>query len=100
MALSDQARQADRAAVDEGDAETPAVHAEDGVGGGHPQVAPQRQLKAAAPRRALDGGDDRLGQLQAGRSHGAGPVLVHGPSVALGQGLQVGPGTKRAARHR
>ena len=70
-ALADQPGEPDRAAVDEGHAEAAAEDAEGGVGGGHPQVAPDGQLQAAGHGVALDGGDHRLGQLQAGRPHRA-----------------------------
>ena len=79
----DESRQPDGAAVDQGDPEAPAVDAEDGVGGGHPEVAPQGQLEAAGHGVALDGGDDGLGQLEAGGAHGPGPVLEDGAAVAL-----------------
>ena len=94
MALADQPGQPDGAPVDEGDAEAPAVHAEHGVGGGHPEVAPQRQLEPSGHGVALDGGDDGLGEVQPGGPHGPGPVLGHGPAVALGQGLEVRPGAE------
>ena len=38
-----------------------------GVAGGDPQVAPQRDLEAAGDGVALDGGDHRLAEPQAGR---------------------------------
>ena len=86
MALADEPGEPDRPPVDERDAEAAAVHAEDRVGGGHPEVAPQRQLEAARHGVALDRGDDGLGQLQPGGAHGPGPVLGDRPAVALGRG--------------
>ena len=51
----------------------------------HPQVAPGRQLHAAGHAPALDGGDHRLGELQAGRAER--------PAVAQpGQVAEVGAG--------
>ena len=47
VALPDQSGQADRAPVDERHAPAPAVHAEGGVSGRDPQVAPQRELEPA-----------------------------------------------------
>ena len=84
-----------RAEVAQGDAEAPAEHAEDGVLGGHPQVAPQRQLQSPGHGVALDGGDDRLGQGQAGRAHRARALVGDRPAVALGHRLEVGAGAER-----
>ena len=76
MAVADEAGQPDRAAVAQGHAPAPAVDAEDGVGGRHPQVAPDGQLQPAGHGVALDGGDDRLVEQHPGRPHR--PVAVDG----------------------
>ena len=57
---ADEAGQADRAAVHEGYAPSPAVHAERGVLGGDSQIAPHRQFESSGDGEALDGSDDRL----------------------------------------
>ena len=58
--VADQARQADRAAVDERHTPPPAEHAEHRVARRDAQVAPQRELEPARDRVALDRGDHRL----------------------------------------
>ena len=65
-AVADQPGQAHRAEVDERHAEAPAVHAEDGIDGGHPQVTPQGQLQPPGHGGTLDGRDDRLAEPHAG----------------------------------
>ena len=55
------------AAVDERHAPAPLEAAEAGALAAHPQVAPRGQLEAAGHAPALDGGDHRLRELQAGR---------------------------------
>ena len=70
-AVADEAGEADRAEVAQRDAEAAAEDPEDGVLGGHPQVAPEGELDAAGHGVALDGGDDRFGKREAGRAHGA-----------------------------
>ena len=55
-----QARQPDRAAVDQRHAPAPAVDAEHGVARGDAQVAPERELEPARDGVALDRGDHRL----------------------------------------
>ena len=99
-AVADQPRQADRAEVDERHAEAPAVDAERGVGGGDPQVAPQRQLEPAGDGRTLDRRDHRLAEAQPGRPHRARPVVADRAPVALGERLEVGAGAEVAARRR
>lgn len=97
--LADDARQAHGAAVDQRHAEAPAEHTEHGVLGHHPQVCQQRQLQAAGHGMALDGSDQRLGQLHAARPHG--PVAVRlqavAPLAVLGHRRQVGTGAEGAA---
>jgi hypothetical protein len=64
---------------------------------GHPQVAPRRQLHAAGDAPALDGGDDRLGELEAGGTERA------RWAAAVGRSNQVGAGAERglvAGQHR
>ena len=100
MALADQSRQAHGAAVDQGHAPPPAVHAEHGVAGRHPQVAPERQLEAAGHGMPLHRGHDRLVE-----QHAAGP---HGPvgrnvdpdpvAAATSKRLEVGAGAERPPR--
>ena len=51
-AVADDAGEAHRAEVAQRHAEAPAEHAEDGVLGRHPQVAPEGQLDARRPRRS------------------------------------------------
>ena len=63
-AVPDQARQADRPEVDERHAEAPAVHAEHGIRGSDPQVAPQGELEPAGNCGTLDRGDDGLGEAE------------------------------------
>ena len=62
--------------------------------GGHPKVAPERELNTPGHRVPLDGGDHRLAQRQPGGPHGAGPVVRDGPSVPFGHRLQVGAGAE------
>ena len=97
LALPYQPGQANGPAVHERHPEAPAVHAEHGVGGRDPQIAPQGELETARHRVALYGGDHRLGQLEAGGAHGPGPVLENRPGVPFGQCLQVGSCTEVAS---
>jgi hypothetical protein len=83
---ADQARQAHGAAVDERNAEATAEDTKVGVLLHHAHVAPQGQLHAAGHRRAADGRDHRLGQLQPCRAHGADGVGVGGFEVELPEG--------------
>ena len=96
-AVADQPGEPDRAQVDQRDPEAAAEDPEDGVLGGHPQVAPQGQLETAGHGVALDGGDHRLGEGHPGRAHGPRAVVGDRAAVAVGQGLQVGPGAEGAA---
>ena len=86
--------QADRSQVAQRHPETPAEHPEDGVVRGHPEVAPQRQLDPSRHGESLDGGDDRLGQGQAGRAHRPRPVVGDGAAIAFGHRLEVRPGAE------
>ena len=79
--VPDDAREADRAQVAERHAEAAAEDPEDRVLGGHPQVAPERQLDAPGHGVALDGGDHGLARASAG-SGPSGPG--HGPGWAGG----------------
>ena len=69
--MSDQPRQAHRAAVDQRHAPPPAEHAEHRVACGDAQVAPARELEPAGDRVAFDRGDHRLGEQHARRAHRA-----------------------------
>ena len=80
--------------VAERDPEPAAEDTEDGVVGGHPQVAPQGELEAAGDGVALDGGDHGLGQRQPGRAHGPGAVVGHGPSVTGARAFRSAPAQK------
>ena len=95
--MTDEAGEADRTEVAQGDAEAAAEDPEYGVLGGHPQVAPEGELDAAGHGVALDGGDDGLGEGEAGRAHGAAAFVGDGAAVALGHGLEVGAGAEGAA---
>ena len=65
--------------------------------GGDAQVAPEGELEPAGDGRALDGGDHRLAEAQAGRSHRPRSVVVDRPAVAGRQRLEVGAGAEGAA---
>ena len=96
--MADQARQADRAAVDQRDAEAPAEHAEHGVGRGHPEVAPHRQLQPPGHGMSFHGGDDRFGERQPGGTHRPWSVLGHPVPGPAGDGLEIGTGAEGAGR--
>ena len=81
------------AAVDQGHAPAPLQAAEPGALAAHTEVAPRGQLQAAGHAPALDGGDDRLGELQAGRAEG--PARPQRRQVA-----EVGTGAEGARRRR
>src|SRR5947207_905372 len=55
VAHADEPRQPDGPAVDEGNPPAPAVDAEHGISGRHPEVAPERQFEAAGNCVTLDG---------------------------------------------
>ena len=97
--LADQARQAHGAQVDQRHAEPAAEDAEGGVVGGDAQVGPAGQLQAAGHREALDRGDHRLGELQAGGAHRAEVALAfEAPAgLAVGDRLQIGAGAEVVA---
>ena len=69
VAVADQARQADRAAVDQRHTPAPAVDAEHGILGGDPQIAHHGQLEPACDGVSLDGGDHRLAEHHSRRAH-------------------------------
>jgi AcrR family transcriptional regulator len=71
-ALPDEPRQPERAAVDERHAPAAAEDTEGRVGLHHPQVTPERELKAARHGVSGDGGDDGLAQLHAGAAERSG----------------------------
>ncbi len=99
-ALSDQARQTDRAAVDQRHAEAPAEHTEHGGFVADAQVAPERQFEAARHAVARDHRDDRLGKLQAGWPHRAVALRVNAVGlgrIATGDGVQIGSRTEVSA---
>jgi len=58
-----------RPAVDQRHPPAAAEDPEHGVGLGHPQVAPQRQLEATGDGVARHRGNHRLGQHQPARAH-------------------------------
>ena len=91
-------RQANRAEVDQGHAEAPAVHAERGIARGHAQVAPQRELQASGDGRTLDGRDHRLRQLHARRSHGSVAILAVRLPLTGRPGFQIGARAEGPAR--
>ena len=95
--VPDQAGEAHRPQVAQGHPEPPAVDAEHGVLGCHPQVAPQGQLQATGHGVPLDGGDHRLGQGHAGGAHRARPGVGNRAAVAVRQRLEVGPGAEGTA---
>jgi hypothetical protein len=66
---ADQARQAHRAAIDQGHTKSAAIDTKIRVLFHHPHIAPQRQLHAAGHCGAADGSHHRLGQQQTGGSH-------------------------------
>src|SRR2546425_326590 len=68
VAVTDQPGQTHRAEVDQRHAPAPAEDAEDGVGGRHAEVAPERQLEATRDGVALDRGEDGLREQHARRS--------------------------------
>ena len=100
VAVADQAREAERAAVDERHAPAPAVDAEDRVLRRHAQVAPQRELETARDGVPLDGGDHGLAEQQARRPHRAVAGLLDAIAAPLGDRAQVGPRAEAAARAR
>ena len=97
--LTDQARQAHAAAIDQRDAEAPAEHPEHRIRRHHPQVGEQRQLEPAGHRVAFDGGDQRLAQLHPARPHRAVALRLQAVAAfaAFGHGVQVGAGTEGPA---
>ena len=97
VAVADQARQANGAAVDERHAPAPAEHAEHRVARRDPQVAPERELEAARHRVALDRGDHRLGEQHARRAHRPVAVFGHRVPATRAHTLQVGARAERAA---
>ena len=70
LAVADEAGEAHGTEVDQRHAPAPAEDAEDGVGGRHAEIAPERQLEAARYGVALDRGEDRLREQHARRPHG------------------------------
>ncbi len=94
--VTDDAGQAHRAQVAEGYAEASAEHTEDGILGGHPQIAPQGQLDPARHGVPLDGGDDGFGEREPGAAHGPRAVVGDGAAIALGECLEVGAGAEHA----
>ena len=98
MAVADQPWQPDRSAVDQRHAPPPAVDAEDRVGRGHPQVAPERELETAGDGEAFDGGDDRLRQQHPRRPHRTidRHVGVDVVPAAGADRLEIGAGAERA----
>ena len=71
MTVTDQAGEADGAAVDQRYAPPTAIHPEHGVRRRHAEITPQRQFQAAGDGVTLDGSNDRLVEQHACRSHRA-----------------------------
>ena len=68
---------------------------------GDPEIAPERELRAAGDRRPLDRGDHRLSEAQPRRPHRTEvAVLFEPPRLARGQRLEVGPGAESARPRR
>ena len=97
VAVAEQTRQADRAAVDQRHAPAPAIDAEHRILGGDTQVAPRRQLEAAGDRVPLDRRDHRLRQQHARRAHRTVAVEIDAVATPARHALEVGPGAERAA---
>ena len=98
-AVADDARQTDRAEVDQRHAETAIEEAEDRGARRNPEVAPQRELHPARDRGAFDRGDHRLAQPEPRRAHRTEvAVRLDGPPFAFGDRLEIGPGAERAPR--
>ena len=95
-AVSYQTRKVNGAAVDKGHTETPAEHPEYGVGCGDPQIAPQGELESAGDGRSFDGGDHRLGEWQARRTHRSRTVVGDRATIAGEQGVEVRTSTESA----
>ena len=99
-ALTDQARQAHRAAVDQRHAPAPAEDAERRVVGHDPQVAPERQLEPARDRvpstAAITGlpSTSRVGPIGPSPSTATRFTRV---AAGFGHRLEVGAGAERAA---
>ena len=102
VAEPDDHRQADQAAVAGVKAPLAVLQRELGIGGAKPQVAGQRQLEAAGDGIAVDGGEDRLVDVEATRN--AAQTVALDPALAeLGRrrrrkrhrvGFQIGAGAK------
>lgn len=95
--VSDQARQADRAEVHEGDAEAAAVDSEHCIASSNTQIAPERKLETTGYRRPLDSSDHGLGKLEARRSHRTVTILDAMCPMAGCRLLQVVAGAEEAA---
>ena len=101
-ALADQARQADRAAIDQGNTPAAAIDTEDGRLGGDTHVAPKCEFEAARHGMALHRRDHRLGGNPARGAHHALAARIVADAAA-GQGLEIeacakmpaGPGKHR-----
>ena len=101
MAVADQAGQADRSAVHQGNSPAAAVDTEDRVLGRHSQVTPGGDLETSGDGMALDCGDHRLREQHARRADG--PVAVgldaaRAWSAILLHCLEVGAGAELAVR--
>ena len=68
--------------------------AEGGVLGGDHQVAREHDLEAAGQRRAVDGGDDRLGEVALGQPAEAAARPHDVPALAAAEGLEVHAGAE------
>ena len=59
-AVANEARQPDRAEIEQRHAEAAAINAENRIARGDPEIAPQGQFEAAGNRGTLDRSDNRL----------------------------------------
>ena len=95
--VSDQARQADRAEVHEGNAEAAAVDSEHCIASSNTQIAPECKLETTGHCRSFDSSDHGLGKLEARRSHRTVTVLDTMCPMACRRLFQIVAGTEIAA---
>ena len=95
--LTDHARKADRAKVDQGHAEPAIEDTQPRIVRRDAKVAPQRELEAAGDGESLDRGYDRLAERHPRRAHRTIARFIEAACLAGGQRLQVIPGTEGPA---
>ncbi len=93
---ADQARQPDRAAVDQRHAEPPAEHAEHGILGGDPEIAPQRELEAAGHGMPFDRRDHRLREQHPRWPHRTIAIALDAVTRTGGHRLEIRAGAEHA----